>query len=86
MNRTLRLLAVPVAAGALLAVPAVGQADHKPGHQSQRCKKPATNMGFVVRGTLTSFTADNPATAAYEASVAITVVGANRHARNSGEL
>ena len=42
--------------------------------------------GRVTTGTLTSFTADNPATAAYEASVAITVVGANRHARNSGEL
>jgi hypothetical protein len=84
-----------VAACALLAVPAVGQAHHKPGHthgpkgdhpSSKGCKKPAKNVGFVVRGTLTSFTADVPATPANEASVNITVTRANRHARNSGEL
>jgi hypothetical protein len=54
--------------------------------KSQRCKKPATNVGFVVRGALTSFTADDPNTAANEARVSITVTGANRHARESGDL
>ena len=95
MNRMIRLLTVLVAGGALLGAPAVGQAHHKPGHtkgpnggqqKSHRCQKPATNVGFVVRGTLTSFTADDPVTPASEASVTITVTGANRHARNSGEL
>jgi hypothetical protein len=94
VNRTLRLLALLVAGGSLLVAPTVGQAHHKPGHpgakggpdKSQRCKKPATNVGFVVRGTLTSFTADNPATAANEAKASITVSGANSHARNSGDL
>jgi hypothetical protein len=43
-------------------------------------------VGFVVRGTLTAYTADDETTPANEASVTITVTGANRHARNSGEL
>jgi hypothetical protein len=96
VNKTIRLLALLVAACALLIAPAVGQAHHKPGHtkgpkngqhNSKSCKKPATNVGFVVRGTLTAYTADNPSTPAInEASVSITVTGANRHARNSGEL
>jgi hypothetical protein len=95
VNKTIRLLALLVAAGALLVAPPVGQAHHKPDHtkgpkngqpHSQHCKKPATKVGFVVRGTLTSFTADDPVTPANEASVSITVTGANRHARNSGEL
>jgi hypothetical protein len=94
VNRTTRFLAVPAAAGALLVAPTVGQAHHKPGHitgpkggqETQRCKNSAVNVGFVVRGTLTSFTADNPATPANEASVNITATGANRHARNSGDL
>jgi hypothetical protein len=95
MTRTFRLLTLLVAACALLVAPAVGQAHHKPGHtkgpksgqpSSKRCHKPAKNVGFVVRGTLTSFTADNSVTPANEASVSITVTGANRHARHSGEL
>jgi hypothetical protein len=55
-------------------------------NKSQSCKKPAKRVGFVVRGTLTAFTADVEGTPANEASVTITVTGANRHARNSGEL
>jgi hypothetical protein len=93
VNRTFRLLTALIATGALFVVPTVGQAHHKPGHtkngnsNSHSCKKPVTKVGFVVRGTLTTFTADNPATTpANEASVSITVTGANRHARNSGEL
>ena len=98
MNKTVRLLALLVAACALLVAPAVGQAHHKPGHtkgpksehqtsgHSKRCKKSEKNVGFVVRGTLTSFTADNPLTPASDPSVSITVTGANRHARSSGEL
>jgi hypothetical protein len=94
VNKTIRLLALLVAACALLVAPAIGQAHHKPGHtkgpkngqpNSKRCKP--TKPGFVVRGTLVSFTADNPATTpANEASVTITVTGANRHARNSGDI
>jgi hypothetical protein len=102
-------MALLIAASALLAAPAVGQAHHKPGHANgpknghkkghhghkkghhgqkkpHSCKQPAKNVGFVVRGTLTSFTADVAGTPANEASVSITVTGANRHARNSGEL
>jgi hypothetical protein len=101
VNRNIRLLAGLVAAGALLAAPVAGQAHHKPGHtkgpnagqgpnggqhKSKRCKKPAAKVGFVVRGTLVSLTADDPATPASEATVTVTVTGANRHARNSGEL
>jgi hypothetical protein len=94
VNRNIRLLAAVTAGSALLVAPTVGWAHHKPGHtkgpegrqESKLCKKPATNVGFVVRGTLTSFTADDAATTANEASVGITVTGANRHARNSGDL
>jgi len=90
-------MAMVVAAGALLAVPAIGEAHHKPGHtkggngkseaRGKSCaKKPTVNKGFVVRGTLVSYTADDPATPANEASVEMTVTGANRHAKLSGEL
>lgn len=98
MIKRTRSLALLVAAGALLAVPAVGQA-HNPGAKhnhgkdgkangkSRSCaKKPTVNKGFVVKGTLVSATADNPATTDNEANVVITVTRANRHARVSGEL
>lgn len=100
MNK-IRWMTMLLAALALLVAPAVGQAHHRPGHtqgpgngqnkshgqnKSQSCKKPAKSVGFVVRGTLTAFTADVEGTPANEASVTITVTGANRHARNSGEL
>ena len=98
MFKRIPALALLVAA-ALLAVPAVGQA-HKTGSQHNHgangkangkgkscAKKPTVNKGFVVKGTLVSATADNPLTANdNEANVVITVTGANRHARVSGEL
>ena len=88
--RTLRYVALLAAGGALLIAPVAVQAHHKSGHnkaqsKSKRCKKPH-RVGFVVRGTLTSFTADDPATEANEGSVTVTVTGANKHARHSGEL
>jgi hypothetical protein len=90
MIRTTRMIALVGAAAALVMVPAVAQAGHKPQHnpgsKSKRCAKPV-KVGFVVRGTLVSYTADDPTTTeANEASVTLTVTGANRHARRSGEL
>ena len=91
MIKRIRFMALLIAAGALLAIPAVGQAHHKAGHskggKGKSCaKKPTVNKGFVVKGTLVNYTADNPATTGNETSVEITVTGANRHARVSGEL
>jgi len=87
-------VALLTAAGALLAVPAIGQADrpsggvhHDHSKPNKRCKKPTVNKGFVVKGTLVSYTADNPATpSTNESRVEVTVTRANRHARVSGEL
>jgi hypothetical protein len=95
LTKRTQSIAAVVAAGALFAVPTVGQAksDHANGgnghanNGARGCTKhPTVNKGFTVRGTLVSATADNPMTAANEASVKITVTGANRHARLSGEL
>ncbi len=92
MIKRIRFMALLIAAGALLAIPAVGQAHHKAGHskggKGKSCaKKPTVNKGFVVKGTLVSYTADNPLTTdTNESNVEITVTGANRHARVSGEL
>jgi hypothetical protein len=86
--RKLRLFGLLLAVLALGALPAVSQANHGKhkgagkGHHS----KCTVKRGFTVRGTLVSFTADDPATAADEESVDITVTGANRHARRSGEI
>ena len=82
-----------IAAGALLALPATGEAAHKGAahgkgkgqSHSKRCAKTA-KVGFSVGGTLVSFTADDAATAADEATVTLLVTSANRHARVSGEL
>jgi hypothetical protein len=97
MTKRIHTLAMMAAAGALLAVPAVGEANHKPSHnkggqggsgQARGCTKhPTVNKGFTVRGTLVSYTADNAATTAVnEAGVEITVTSANRAAKVSGEL
>lgn len=76
-----------LAAGAVLALLAPATAAAKPDPNKQNgCKKPTANKGFVVKGTLDSFTADNPATTANEESVTLTVTKANRHAKRSGEL
>jgi hypothetical protein len=88
--RKLRFGALLVVSGALLVAPVAGQAHHKSNHtkgstKSKACKR-TPRVGFVVRGTLTSLTVDNPATEANEGSVTITVTSANRHARHSGEL
>lgn len=92
MTKRIQTMALLVAAGALLAVPATGDAHHKPTHtkggKGKSCvKKPTVNKGFVVKGTVVSYKADNPATPANEATpLVITVTNANKHARVSGEL
>jgi hypothetical protein len=89
--KRLRFAALATAAGALLIAPTVGDAHHRTGHTkggngtSKRCKKPTVNKGFVVKGTLTSYTADTASTTdVNEAVVGMTVTGANRHARKAG--
>jgi hypothetical protein len=95
--KRLRSTALLIAAAALLAVPAIGQANHQPNHNpgakakgkgkgkaKSRC---VVNKGFVVRGTLASlatYVADNPATPINEANIPVNVTGANRHARRAG--
>jgi hypothetical protein len=86
-----KTFACTIAAGAMLATPAAALAKHahpvtpvKP-HNAANCTKTHA-VGFVVAGTLVSVTADNPATPASEATVALTVTGANRHARQSGDI
>ena len=78
-----------VAAGALLAVPAAGQADHKgTAHgkgKAKSCAK-AQKVGYSLGGTLVSVVADDPATPANEGTVTFTLTSANSHARKSGEL
>ena len=101
MRTNARMLMATSAVGALMALPAAGVAHGKgqgQGHdkahspathsgkgQSKRCAK-TQKVGYSVRGTLVSVTADNPATPAHEGTVTLTVTGANSHARNSGEI
>ena len=93
ISRTLGALAV----ASLLVLPATAQAHHKTephgkgnakgksNGQAKSCAK-TPKVGFSVKGTLVSVTADDPATPANEASVTLAVTKANRHARRSGEL
>ena len=82
-----RLLIAGAALALLAPATAMAKPDHKPHpNKNAGCKKPTVNKGFVVKGTLDSFTADNPATEANEESVTLTVTKANRHAKRSGEL
>jgi hypothetical protein len=88
--KKLRYIALLAAGGALLVAPVTSQGHHRQGHtkgpsKSKSCNK-TPRVGFVVRGTLTSFTPDTAGNEVNEASVTITVTGANRHARRSGEL
>lgn len=90
MLKSSRTMVSLVAAGALLAVPTAGLAKNGNGNgkgkgQTASCAK-AHHVGFQARGTLVSVTADNPATAASEATVTLTVTNANRHARKSGDI
>ena len=84
MAKNTRMLVTACAAGALLVAPA-GSAAHGGKGEGKRCAK-THSVGYSVRGTLISLTADNPATPAHEGTVTIKVTGANSHARNSGEI
>jgi len=96
MNDTIskhtRTLACTIAAGALLAVPAgaLAKGDHAAGkahpHKAAASCTKTHDVGFGVVGTLTSVTLDDPATPASEATVTMTVVNANHHARVSGDI
>ena len=90
MLKHTRTFAALVAGGALLALPATGLAKPGNGHgngqgSANSCK--AKKVGFIVRGTLASYVADDATTTdTNEAVVTLTVTGGNRHARRSGEL
>lgn len=88
----LRTIASLATAGALLVAPAAGQASHKgephgkgKAKSNKRCAK-TPKVGFSVEGTLVSFTADDPATPANEATVTLKVTDANGHATRSGDV
>lgn len=89
MLKHTRTLASVVAAGALLAVPAIGQAA-KPADagkgkskSAESCTTKAHNVGFSVGGTLSEYTAATPASAA---TIKLKITSANSHARKSGEI
>ena len=89
--KTLRYVALLIAVGVFLVAPVTVQArhnhpDHPRANQHARSCDHTPRVGFVVSGTLTSFTADDPNTTANEASVTLTVKHAGVHARRSGEL
>lgn len=89
MLKHTRTFAVLVVSGSLLALPAIGLASNGNGKgkgSANGCAK-AKKVGYSVRGTLVSYIADVAATTdVNEAVVTLTVRGANRHARRSGEL
>jgi len=93
MRKYTRTFAGLVAGGALLALPVPGLATpgngngngngQGSGHSCAHAKK----VGYSIRGTLASYTADDPATTdVNEAVVTMTITGANKHARKSGEV
>jgi hypothetical protein len=69
----------------LLALPTTGLAATGGQGKAKNCDKVAT-VGYQVRGTLVSATADDPATPVSEATVTLTLKSANSHARRSGEI
>jgi len=89
MLKNSRTMVSLVAAGALLAAPAVGQAtgngQGKGKGKATSCAK-AHKAPFNVGGTLVAVTLDNPATPASEATVTLLVTSANSHASNSGDI
>ena len=77
-----------VAAGAVLAIPAVGLAKEngsKGKAPATKCAK-AHKASFVVHGTLVSAAPDDATTPASEATVTLLVTSANSHARKSGDI
>ena len=91
--KRLQTIALLVAAAALLAVPAIGQADHGSPHGKAKGKakgkgkaksKCVVHKGFVVKGTLAvgGYNAGSPA--AGDETVTIDVTKMNRHASRSG--
>jgi hypothetical protein len=89
MLKTGRTIATLALAAALLAVPATALAakggQGKSQGKAKSCAK-APKVGYHVKGTLVSITADDPLTEASEATVTITVTSANSHARKSGDI
>ena len=88
--KTIRTISTLVAAAALLAVPATAVAakggQGKSQGKAKSCAK-APKVGYHVKGTLVSMTADEPATTdVFEGTVTITVTSANSHARKSGDI
>jgi hypothetical protein len=79
MGNKISAVALLIAAGTMLALPATGAAE------SKRCKK-TPKVGFTVSGTLVSLTADDPNSEAFEGSATITVTEANGPATKSGEI
>src|ERR671925_1239775 len=83
----IRKIGLLLAALVLAATPAVAEAGKGKGKSKGKSGSHCTvKRGFTVRGTLESFTADDGSTQADEEEITITVTGANRHARRSGEL
>jgi hypothetical protein len=86
LTKRIGSIALLAAAGVLAAAPAVAQATHnshhdpgaksKGGEGSRGCDR-TLSRAFVVKGTVVSFDGTD---------VEISVTGANRHARNSGDL
>jgi hypothetical protein len=78
-------MALLAACIALVALPGLAEAERGKGKGKGKAKKCVIHPGFVVKGTLVSFTADKADTTdTNEASVALKVTGANKHARRSG--
>lgn len=95
MLKHTRTITGVVAAAALIAAPAAGLAarggHHGHGHgtthaKAKSCTKNAHSVGYQVRGTLVSYTADDAATPAGEATITLNVTAANRHAATSGAI
>jgi hypothetical protein len=90
LSKTHRTVASLITAGCMLSVPAAVQAAKPAGKvkapkAAKSCER-QHKAGFVVHGALVSATADDPATAASEATVTLTVKSANAAARRSGDI